>query len=79
MTEKPFEFIIRRPIREIDSDKSRQIISICAKYPTFVYACLIDPWEKMAEQSQIKLAVSELKVNLIREISNAEFKFEEEA
>lgn len=70
---KEFSFQINMPRRELDVDSSYQDFKILAEYPHYVYSVRLKPNEPMAEAEQIKLAISELKIRLIKDIACAEF------
>ncbi len=70
---EPFKFKIKRPRRLIDSAREEQIFHIYAEYPHYMYSVILKPEEKMASLDQHRLAIAELKLRLIQEISNAEF------
>lgn len=77
MSRDEFKFLITQPIRDILADKRYQTLSIMAKFPTFYYRLELDKNSKFAERDQIRIAVAELKVELIKSIANAEFEMED--
>ncbi len=76
MSTKPFKFVISGVRRNTSNDGGYQMGSIYASYPTFVYHIETVPGINLSTDEQVRLAVSELKVRLIQEISNAEFEYE---
>jgi hypothetical protein len=71
-----FKFIIEKPLRKIDADGKRINVHIHAKYPHLVYPIDVDFWSDIAgHEDRIRLAIAELKVQLIQEISSAEFEY----
>lgn len=75
--EKEFKFVISRPLREPGADHSYQYFQIFAAYPTFVYYVALKSGETMTEHEQERLAISELKMRLIKDIVDAKFERED--
>ena len=68
-----FKFIIETPKLDPSKDESYQLFKIYAKYPMYVYSCPVNKYSSMTRDEHLRLAISELKVKLIADISSAEF------
>lgn len=75
-TETPtFEFKVSKPETGPSSKYDKQYISAYAKYPNFVYAINLRPFE-IDTKEQIEIAIDKIKIKLIQEIVNAKFRYE---
>lgn len=73
-----FKFIIYTPKFELDSDEKTVTFAIHATYPTVLYKVSIPKEKKVLDDEYRRLAIAELKIKLIKDISNAEFELETE-
>lgn len=74
---KEFKFLIKMPRLLPAENAKEQIFHVYAEYPHYMYAVKLKTKEEFAEVDQFKLAVAELKVRLIQDISNAKFEMDE--
>jgi hypothetical protein len=73
---KEFKFVVEHPKDNVDGSGAMQIVKIMAEYPIYAYACPVGKYNSMSKDEHIRLAIAELKVRLIADISTAEFTFE---
>ena len=78
MSKKEFKFKIKMPRLLPAANEKEQIFHIHAEYPHYVYSFMLKPTELISEEDQARLAMAELKVRLIQDISNAEFEMDTE-
>jgi len=76
MSKDTFKFIIERPIKYGDGSSS-QYVKIIAGYKNYIYPCPVGKYKGMTEMEHIRLAVAELKMELIKEISAAQWVYED--
>lgn len=73
-----FKFIVRLPRKLIDRDGSEQLFMIYTESPHYVYSVMLKKNASITTEEQYDLAVSKLKLKLIKDISNAEFELSKE-
>ncbi len=73
-----FKFRIHMPKKEVASSNSVQHFDVVTTFPHYVWHNLLRSNERFSTPEQIRLAVAELKVRIIQEISNAEFEIVED-
>lgn len=73
MNKSEFIFEIRMPKQEIDNDSYTQICHVYTRAPHCVYPIELFKKSQFSTKEQQRLAILELKMKLIAEISNAEF------
>lgn len=76
MEDDTFIFKIEMPQHKPDADVRYQMAHVFAKYPQYVYKITLDKKSMIAEDEQIKLAITKLKHRLMQEILNAELIWE---
>jgi len=73
-----FKFIVKAPLLNSSSNGHEQRCAIVAQYHSVYYSIEINPNSNLSTEDQIRLAIAELKVRLIQDISTAEFEVEKE-
>jgi hypothetical protein len=68
---KNFEFIIEKPLRKLDNSGSVVRCHVHASFPHIVYNIEVGSY---ATDEQVDRALSSLKIELIKEIANANWK-----